>query len=204
MRVAKESLPIAIVLCLAAVAGAFFLHYLAAVPFLLLALFSLWFFRDPERSTPADPLALVSPADGRVIRADGDTVSIFMNVFDVHVCRSPMEGRIERIDHRSGRFMAAFRDGASEQNERAALLVAGEERRLRFTLVAGLIARRIVLWVSPGERLEKGQRVGLIQFGSRVDVSLPPGGRLVVGIGRKVRAGETVIARVDREPEGDI
>jgi phosphatidylserine decarboxylase len=197
MRVAKESLPIVTVLCLAAAAGVFLFHYLAAVPPLLLVLFTLWFFRDPERAAPPDPLALVSPADGKVIKADGGTVSIFMNVFDVHVCRSPMEGRLARIDHRSGRFMAAFRDEASEQNERASLLVAGEERQLSFTLVAGLIARRIVLWVSPGERLEKGQRVGLIRFGSRVDVSLPPGGSPAVAIGQKVRAGETVIASLD-------
>lgn len=197
MRVAKESFPIVTVLCLAAAAGAFLLHYLAAVPPLVLVLFTLWFFRDPERTAPSDPSALVSPADGKVIKANGETVSVFMNVFDVHICRSPMEGRLAKIDHRSGRFMAAFRDEASEQNERASLLVAGEERQLGFTLVAGLIARRIVLWVSPGERLEKGQRVGLIRFGSRVDVSLPPGGRPAVAIGEKVRAGETVIARLD-------
>lgn len=197
MRVAKESLPIVTVLCLVAAAGAFLFHYLVAVPLLLLVLFTLWFFRDPDRAVPADPKALVSPADGKVIKADESTISIFMNVFDVHVCRSPMEGRLARIDHRSGRFMAAFRDGASEQNERASLLVAGEERQLGFTLVAGLIARRIVLWVAPGERLEKGQRVGLIRFGSRVDVSLPQGCRSAVAVGQKVLAGETVIASLD-------
>jgi phosphatidylserine decarboxylase len=197
MRVAKESLPIVLVLCLVAAAGAFLLNYLVALALLLPVLFTLWFFRDPERTAPPDPLALISPADGKIIKADGAVVSVFMNVFDVHVCRSPMEGRLESIDHRSGRFMAAFRDEASEQNERASLLVAGEGRQLGFTLVAGLIARRIVLWVSPGDRLEKGQRVGLIRFGSRVDVALPPGGRPAVAVGEKVRAGETVIARLD-------
>jgi phosphatidylserine decarboxylase len=197
MRVAKESLSVVAVLCLIAAAGAFLIHYLAAAPPLLLALFTLWFFRDPERTAPTDSNVLVSPADGKIIKTEGGTVSVFMNVLDVHVCRSPMEGLIARIDRRSGRVLAAFRDEASEQNERAALLVTAEGRQLGFTLVAGLIARRIVLWVSPGERLEKGQRVGLIRFGSRVDVDLPPGARPAVGLGEKVRAGETIIARFD-------
>jgi len=161
-----------------------------------LVLFVLNFFRDPERRTPDDPRALVSPADGKVIRADGERVSIFMNVFDVHVCRSPAGGRIASVTSEAGRFVAAMKDAASESNERTALVVAVPERgSVRFVLVAGLIARRIVCRVAPGREVRAGERIGMIRFGSRVDVDVPVGAVPVVRIGDKVVAGETVVAR---------
>ncbi len=195
MRIARESLPLVLTLIGAALFGGVLLHPLVAVACLPLLGFVLWFFRDPERSTPREPGLLVSPADGRVIQAGPDSISVFMNVFDVHVCRAPSGGTVEAVDHRRGRFLAAFKDLASEENERVSIVIASGAERLRVTLVAGLIARRIVCKVQPGQPIEGGQRVGLIQFGSRVDVALPGSAEVAVSLGQRVVAGETVIAR---------
>jgi phosphatidylserine decarboxylase len=195
MRIATESLPFAVPLGLAGLLAGLLLHPVAALPPLLLLAFTLWFFRDPERVPPADPEALVSPADGKVLRADAERISIFMNVFDVHVCRSPMDGRLGQVRRFPGRFLAAYRDAAAEHNERVRMTVGEAERRLEVTLVAGLVARRIVVWVPTGRELRRGERVGLIRFGSRVDVDLPPHCAVSVRPGQRVRAGETTIAR---------
>jgi phosphatidylserine decarboxylase len=159
-------------------------------------LFCFWFFRDPERAGPDDPRALLCPADGRILEAGPRRVSVFMNVFDVHVCRAPAAGRVEALEHRSGRFLSAFKSEASAENERLEITLAQGERRVRFSLVAGLIARRIVSRVRVGQRVEAGERIGLIRFGSRVDLDLPPGARAVVVRGQRVRAGVTVVARI--------
>jgi phosphatidylserine decarboxylase len=201
MKVAKESLPIAAVLGLAALAAGLLMHPLATIPPLLLLLFTLWFFRDPEREAPPGSGLIVSPADGKIIKAGAGKVSVFMNVFNVHICRSPIAGAVLSVEHLPGRFLAAFRDEAPEQNERAALLIADGDLRLRCTLIAGLIARRIVVRVSQGSRLARGERLGLIQFGSRVVVDLPPGCEPAVSIGQMVSAGVTVIARLPGPPE---
>lgn len=162
----------------------------------LFLLFTVNFFRDPERRAAADVNALISPADGRIIRADASRVSIFMNVFDVHVCRSPVAGRVTSVVHEPGRFLAAMKDGASEQNERTAIVVQPTEGPpVRFVLVAGLVARRIVCRVAPGAELAQGGRVGIIRFGSRVDVDLPQGVAPSVAVGDRVVAGESVVAR---------
>ena len=196
MKIAREALPFVVTSALLAAVAWVLLGSWAAAPFGLFVLFSLWFFRDPERRVPDDPGALISPADGKVILAGPERVSIFMNVFNVHVCRAPAAGRVESVDHHAGRFMAAFRDAAPSQNERSTILLADADRRIRFTLIAGLIARRIVCKVRPGETLRAGQRVGLIRFGSRVDVELPPGSGVEVAIGERVVAGETILARL--------
>jgi phosphatidylserine decarboxylase len=168
---------------------------LAAVPSAGLLVFTAWFFRDPERVDPDEPMALVSPADGRIIKATRDEISVFMNVFDVHVCRAPTEGEVVAVRHEPGRFLAAYRDAAPTQNERVEIVLQDAERgETRFTLIAGLVARRIVPRVAPGQRLERGQRVGLIRFGSRVDLRLPRGTAPRVTIGDRVVAGETVVA----------
>jgi phosphatidylserine decarboxylase len=195
MRIAREALPIALVVTGAFAAGALLLHPLFAVAGLAPLAFVLWFFRDPERSTPREPGTLVSPADGRVIRAGPDRISVFMNVFNVHVCRAPAAGKLEAVEHHAGRFLAAFKDHSSKSNERVSLVLDDGERRIRFSLIAGLIARRIVCKVEPGQHVQAGQRVGLIQFGSRVDVSLPPDFDATVRCGDRVVAGETLIAR---------
>lgn len=172
-----------------------FMPPLAAVGVLLLA-FTLNFFRDPERHAPEIPDALVSPADGRIIRADSGRVSIFMNVFNVHVCRSPVAGRVTSVAHEPGRFLAAMKAEASEQNERTTIVVQPPTGApVRFVLVAGLIARRIVCRVAAGRDLLAGERVGIIRFGSRVDLDLPAGTAPAVGVGDRVVAGETVVAR---------
>ena len=168
----------------------------AAVVVLIPLLFTLNFFRDPERAIPDDPQAIVSPADGRIIRADRDRVSIFMNVFDVHVCRTPVGGRIVDVTRSPGKFLAAMRDDASEHNERVAIVVQPPSGPpLRFVLVAGLIARRILCRVAPSATLRAGDRVGIIRFGSRVDVDLPAGAIPSVAVGQRVVSGESVIAR---------
>jgi phosphatidylserine decarboxylase len=172
-----------------------FAPWLAVVGVVLLV-FTLNFFRDPDRQPPDDPGALVSPADGKIIRADGARVSIFMNVFDVHVCRSPVAGRVTSVVHESGSFLAAMKDEASEHNERTAIVVRTPEGHpVRFVLVAGLIARRIVCRISEGRILRAGERVGIIRFGSRVDLDVPEGATVAVAVGDRVVAGQTVVAR---------
>jgi phosphatidylserine decarboxylase len=206
MKIAAEALPFALAIAAASVVAAVLLHPLAGVAGLPVLAFVLWFFRDPERSTPPDPTSLVSPADGRIIRAGPERVSIFMGLFDVHVCRAPAAGRLESVEHRPGRFLAAFKDRASEQNERVSIVMGSAGGPLRFSLVAGLVARRIVCKVSAGQQLAAGQRVGLIRFGSRVDVDLPPGAEATVACGDRTVAGQTRIARLapaSASPAGD-
>jgi phosphatidylserine decarboxylase len=176
------------------VAG-WFAPWLAAIGAVLLV-FTLNFFRDPHRRPPNDPGACLSPADGKIIRADGHRISIFMNVFDVHVCRSPVAGRVTSLIHEPGRFLAAMKDEASEHNERTAIVVQPSDgSSVRFVLVAGLIARRIVSRIDEGRVLQAGERVGIIRFGSRVDLDVPAGASVAVGVGDRVVAGETVVAR---------
>ena len=201
MKIAPEGLPFVLPLALAALAGALLIHPWLGVALLVPTLFNYWFFRDPERSTPVEPDLVICPADGKVIVAGPGRVSIFMNVFNVHVCRTPIDGTVEEVRHTPGSFLNAARDEASEQNERAAILVRDGSREIRFILVAGLIARRIVCRVKRGDRLSAGDRVGLIRFGSRVDVDLPEDAEITVVSGQKAVAGETVIARL--APVGD-
>ncbi len=172
------------------------------------------FFRDPDRVIPAAPGLVVSPADGKVILAEravenpfiaGETVkvSIFMSVFNVHVNRAPVEGVVRRTVHRPGSFLAANRREASLANEHnAVVLEPPDGGRLCVVQVAGLIARRIICRIQPGDRLKRGQRYGMICFGSRLDLYLPAGIRLAVAVGDKVRAGTTVIGTL--APEGGV
>lgn len=194
MRIAREGWPFAVPLLVATPFGAW-AHPLAGAGLGLLAGYVIWFFRDPERRTPADPAGLISPADGKVLRIAPQRISIFLNIFDVHVCRTPMGGTIRRLVHHPGRFLAAWRDEASEQNERVVIDLETAHGTVRCTLVAGLVARRIVCKVREGQALAAGERVGLIRFGSRVDLELPADFECVVAIGQRVRAGETLLAR---------
>ncbi len=195
MKIAREAMPFAVASGGLAVALAFF-HPWASLPALALLSFILFFFRDPERVPPDDPRAVVSPADGRIVQASPSRVSIFLNLFDVHVCRAPLTGRVVAVRSVPGRFLAAFKDEASDQNERTAITIHGPRAEIDFTLVAGLVARRIVCKVTPGTDLEAGDRVGLIRFGSRVDVDLPAGAVRTVQLGERVVAGETILARL--------
>jgi len=193
MRLDRAALPFAVALAALTVVAAVLEPWAAAAPAILLA-FTLWFFRDPERRPPGDPAALLSPVDGRVIVASARRISVFMNVFDVHVCRSPVAGTVASVEHVPGRFLAAFQDAASEHNERTSIVVDAGGTPVRLTLVAGLVARRIVCRVGPGRDLAAGERIGLIRFGSRVDVDLPLGAIPAVRVGDRVVGGETVIA----------
>jgi phosphatidylserine decarboxylase len=174
------------------------------VPALLLAGFVTAFFRDPERKIPLEKGALLSPADGRVLLVEpwnegaggegGLKLSIFMSVFNCHVNRLPVPGTIRDICYSPGCFYAAHRERASKQNEQNALrLEMADGREVTVVQIAGLIARRIVCWVKVGDRLPAGTRFGLIQFGSRVDLYLPPGVRLAVRRGDRVKAGLSVM-----------
>lgn len=178
-----------------------------AWPFWLLAIFVVQFFRDPARDVPTAPEAVLCPADGRVIvveptrdpYADRDAlkVSIFMNVFNVHSNRSPVDGRIEQIDYFPGLFVNADLAKASEGNERNALQIRTDDGVLVTCVqVAGLVARRILCYVHAGDQLSRGQRFGFIRFGSRVDVYLPTDSRPRVGVGEKVHATVTVLAEL--------
>jgi phosphatidylserine decarboxylase len=184
----------------------------------ILAGFTLWvaaFFRDPIRTTPKGEGLVIAPADGMVTMIasvppppelageDGldegpfTRVSIFMSVFDVHINRAPIAGEIKRVVYIAGKFLNADLDKASEDNERQHILVEGANgTRIGFTQIAGLVARRIVPWVKAGDHVTAGQRVGLIRFGSRVDVYLPAGTASRVLLGQRTIAGETVVARI--------
>lgn len=170
-----------------------------AAPLFLLALFCLYFFRDPDRAIPDGPVA-VSPADGKVVSIVGDgaestRISIFLNIFDVHVNRAPIDGKITNVEYTKGQFLVASREVASSQNERNTVAIAGDSTCVRFAQIAGLIARRIVFYKKLGDPVAKGERVGLIKFGSRVDIFLGPEWEILVRAGERVAGGSSVIAR---------
>lgn len=182
----------------------FLLGWPWAIPFYILAAFCLNFFRDPDRAVPPGPVA-VSPADGKVVvvrqnDAGGSQISIFLNVFDVHVNRTPIPGRITAIEYKKGKFMNAADAHASGENEQNVFTVegtvAGRPTRVVFSQIAGLIARRIVCYKKVGDVLSPGERVGLIKFGSRCDVLLGPEWQVAVSEGTRVQAGASVIGRM--------
>ena len=186
--------------------GAFGLQvYLVGAFFLVLALLVLNFFRDPNREIPQDAGLIVSPADGRIVQVvdeihDGRRVrrlSIFMSPLDVHVNRSPIAGVIRNVAYRKGAFSIASKDEASLENEQNVFLLEGEQGRVIVKQIAGAVARRIVFWKRVGDRLARGERVGLIKFGSRVDVLFEPGTQLRVKVGDRVRAGSTILGTTE-------
>ena len=181
----------------------------ALVP-LLLALFFLWFFRDPERSIPDAADAVVSPADGKVTDVSWVTVgtekhlriSIFLSVFDVHVNRSPIAGFVREVRYQRGKFLNAMNQASAEENEQNIVRVEGDGQTVVFKQIAGLLARRIVFHPEVGDRLERGQRVGLIKFGSRTDVLLNSAANVQVKVGDRVRGGASVLAYL--QPKGEL
>ena len=170
----------------------------------LLAVFFLWFFRDPPRSVPQGEGIVVSPGDGKVTEAewietpDGSRLrlSIFLNVFDVHVNRSPIAGVVTAVNYKKGLFLNAMRADSNVLNEQNVIVIEDEFHSIQMKQIAGLLARRIVCWVKPGDQLQRGQRVGLIKFGSRVDVLLPSDANLKVKRGQRVKGGSTILAVV--------
>jgi phosphatidylserine decarboxylase len=209
VRIAREGWPVigtaAGVLGLVGVVGALAGHPLALLPAVVAVGFCFYFFRDPERTPPAGERLIVSPADGRVLavvqereervlHAPTTRISIFMSPLDVHVNRNPVSGTVEATNHTAGKFRAAFADKASLDNERNAVVVDAGGRRYLMVQIAGAIARRIVCDVHPGDRVRRGERFGMIMFGSRVDFFLPADVRPVVKPGDRVHAGSTVVA----------
>ena len=171
---------------------------------LVLAAFFLWFFRDPERVIPAEAGAVVSPADGKVtdvstVELNGQPrtrISIFLSVFDVHVNRSPVAGTITKVEYRHGRFHNAMSKASAVENEQNIVTVEGGGHSVLFKQIAGVLARRIVFTKKPGDQVERGERVGLIKFGSRTDILLAPGAEVHVAVGDRVRGGASVLAHL--------
>ncbi|MGB7228010.1 MAG: phosphatidylserine decarboxylase family protein [Candidatus Acidiferrales bacterium] len=180
----------------------FFRWWLGAA-FVILGLFVLYFFRDPERQIPSEPGAVVSPADGRIVEVEdeplggrpGKRISIFLSVFDVHVNRAPVGGQVRGVEYHRGRFMAAWNEKASLANEQNAITLATPAGEMTFKQIAGWVARRILCWTQIGDEVRIGQRIGMIRFGSRVDVWLPSDAEILVQRGQHVAGGATQIAR---------
>ncbi len=175
----------------------------AGIVFLVLAAFCLFFFRDPERKVVVDPRFIIGPADGRVLDVvpcdegpfkGGHLVRIFLSVFNVHIQRAPIKGRVETVTYKKGRFLDARDPRAHVENEQNSVLLSGPQGKMIVTQIAGLIARRIVCWVKEGDELKQGDRYGLIRFGSQVDLVLPATANVRVAVGEKIVGGETVIA----------
>jgi phosphatidylserine decarboxylase len=171
--------------------------------FVVLGLFVLYFFRDPERQIPAEPGAVVSPADGHVVEIveeslkgrPGKRISIFLSIFDVHVNRAPVAGQVSRMDYHCGRFMAAWKEKASDANEQNVITISTPSGEIVCKQIAGWVARRILCWTKVGDEVKRGQRIGMIRFGSRTDVWLPADAVILVQRGQHVAGGATQIAR---------
>lgn len=188
---------------LAFAAGGGIVSYLTrpvfGLPLFLVAAFCLYFFRNPDRDIPSGPVA-VSPADGKVVSiarlSESETrLSIFLNVFDVHVNRTPIAGTVTSVVYQPGKFLVASREEASTVNEMNTITVEGEGTRVVFKQIAGLIARRVVCWKKPGDKVARGERIGLIKFGSRTDVIFGPEWIITARVGERVSGGASVIAR---------
>lgn len=185
-----------------------------SLPLWLITAFVIQFFRDPARDIPTEPEAVLSPADGRIVCVEKTTdpyrqaaalkISVFMNVFNVHSNRSPIDGTVEQVDYFKGSFVNAALDKASMQNERNAVLaVTRTGRPVTFVQIAGLVARRILCYVRPGDILHRGDRYGFIRFGSRVDVYLPEDATPLIAIGDQVRASSTILANLPLQPPAE-
>jgi phosphatidylserine decarboxylase len=206
--IVKEGLPFVAAAGTPAVAAGVLGWTGLAAAFGAVALFTAWFFRNPRRSAPTSERAVVAPGDGKIVeiceesepRFLKDTsvrISIFLNIFDVHVNRIPCRGTVEQVAYQRGQFFAASRPEATLQNEQNALLIrAAQGTKVLCVQIAGLIARRIVCWVTPGEAVACGERFGLIRFGSRMDVFLPMGTKLNVKVGDHVKGGETLLGEL--------
>ena len=195
----KEGFPFVIVPAVTALIFAALHLWIVAVTFAFLAAFMAFFFRDPQRTVPIDAGIIVSAADGRVTRIQSDEngklVSVFLSPVDVHINRSPIEGSVVNVEYVYGKKIPATSNNASFVNERNSLTIENDEIALVCTQIAGVLARRIVCWKKAGDRLERGERFGMIKFSSRTDLLMPASVELCVKVGDRVRGGETVIAK---------
>jgi len=198
----KDGIYYALGLLVAAAVLGYFFWWLAIIP-VLLACFFLWFFRDPDRNIPSDPGLIVSPADGKVtdvstVQLNGQTrtrISVFLNVFNVHVNRTPIGGVVKQVQYQRGKFGNAMGAISSEHNEQNIVTVEGEGQTIIFKQIAGLLARRIVFDKKVGDTIARGERIGLIKFGSRVDIILEASAQVLVKVGDHVAGGSSVIAK---------
>ncbi|MBX7174336.1 MAG: phosphatidylserine decarboxylase family protein [Pyrinomonadaceae bacterium] len=197
----KEGFPFVGFALFIAIVFAFFQIWIGVAIFVFITLFMAYFFRNPHRNIPTEPNIIVSPADGRVTRVEenenGKFISIFLSPLDVHVNRSPIAGKITKVDYIHGKKMPATSNNASLVNERNSLLIEGEKLKVTVTQIAGIVARRIVCWNKAGDFLERGQLFGLIKFSSRTDLQMPANVDVLVKIDDKVKGGETIIARIN-------
>lgn len=208
MFIDRAGLPFLAVAIVLAVGTGWWLGRAWSVPFLVLAAFLLFFFRDPDRTTPPDPGLVVSPADGRVMVA-GDPagpgappgewrqVSIFLSPMDVHVNRTPIEGQVTRVEYHPGSFLPAYRHEAGQLNEWTEVWFNRGGHVVVCRQIVGILARRIVCRLKAGDQVTRGQRFGVMKFGSRIDLFLPPSARIAVRVGDKVVSGETTIATLE-------
>ncbi len=208
-KIAPDGYPFIIVFALITILVYIFGKPWMAVLPLTVTLFMALFFRDPDRTIPVDKGAFVSPADGKVIlikdvyekdylKAESKEISIFMSIFNVHVNRAPFEGNVSLIKHSPGKFLVAHKDAASIENENTVMVLEGKDGKILVRQVAGLVARRIVCRVKAGDVLRRGERYGMIKFGSRLDVYLPKETEIQVRVGDKVKAGQTVLGILTR------
>ena len=202
---ARDGYPYVIVPILLALVAAGVGYWPVSIPFIILAAFMAFFFRDPHRAAPTDDTVIVSPADGRVTRIEvlspgeeqsPQVVSIFLSPFDVHINRAPLAGTITNVSYTRGKFLMATREEASLVNEQNALTIQGERITIVCKQIAGILARRIVCWKRAGDQLALGERFGLIKFSSRTDLILPPEVEIMVREGTRVRGGVTIIGRI--------
>jgi phosphatidylserine decarboxylase len=189
---------------LVAAAGFAYWHFpVAAIVLVLAAAFVCYFFRNPKRAIPAGNNVIVSPADGKIVKISrlspeedhggGQQISIFLSIFDVHVNRSPIDGTVQKLQYKRGKFKVAFDDEASRLNEQNIITICGQGIRIIVKQVAGLIARRVICWKQPGNPLHRGDLIGLIRFGSRVDVILPDNVKVLVKVGDRVKGGSSIL-----------
>ena len=197
----KEGFPFVGITLLIAMIFAFFQLWIGVAIFGALTLFMVYFFRNPTRTIPTEPNIIVSPADGTITRVEeneqGKFISIFLSPLDVHVNRSPIAGKVTKINYVFGKKMPATSNNASLVNERNSLLIEGEKIAVTVTQIAGIVARRIVCWSKEGDNLERGQLFGLIKFSSRTDLQMPANVKVLVKLDDKVKGGETIIARIN-------
>ncbi len=209
-KIASDGYPFIIIFALITTLVYIFGKPLLTIVPLTITLFMLVFFRDPERTIPEGNDMFVSPADGKVIRikdvyekdylkAEAKGISIFMSIFNVHVNRAPCEGNVGLVKHTPGKFLIALKDAASIENENTVMILEGKTGKIFVRQVAGLVARRIVCKVKKGNALRRGERYGMIKFGSRLDVYLPKDTEIKVKLGDRVKAGETVIGTLISE-----
>lgn len=207
MKIVNEGLPFIVPSWALAILFFMFRLWVLFAIFLIIGSFLCFFFRDPKRKIPKDKNLLLSPADGKIVKiqaveshpsftSSATIVSIFLSLFDVHITRAPLSGIVKEVEYKPGQFFHAYKDESSLRNESNSIFINGDEINILIKQIAGIVARRIKCFVKKNERTMRGQKIGLIYFGSRVDIFLPPEVQLKISLNQKVKGGETEIAEI--------